>query len=79
MQLHREGHREIGSTQMNAILSFLVSAGIIAFGLWTITCTIEAGSPIGFTLMGILPVAIGLLSLYDSICEVRNEQNSEQS
>jgi hypothetical protein len=31
---------------MNAVLSFLISAGIIAFGLWTITYSIEAGSPI---------------------------------
>jgi hypothetical protein len=64
---------------MNAILSVLISAGIIAFGLWTITCSIEAGSPIGFTLMGVLPVVVGLLSLYDSICEIRHERNSEQS
>ena len=49
---------------MNAVLSFLISAGIIAFGLWTITYSIEAGSPIGFTLMGILPVAIGSISLF---------------
>ncbi len=51
---------------MNAVLSFLISAGIIAFGLWTITHSIEAGSPIGFPLMGILPVAIGSISLLGS-------------
>jgi hypothetical protein len=64
---------------MNAVLSFLISAGIIAFGLWTITCSIEAGSPIGFTLMGILPVAIGSISFYEAIREVRFAQNVAQS
>ena len=54
---------------MNAVLSFLISAGIIAFGLWTITYSIEAGSPIGIPLMGILPVAIGSISLYGAISE----------
>jgi hypothetical protein len=63
---------------MNAVLSFLISAGIIAFGLWTITCSLEAGLPIGFTLMGILPVAIGSVSFYESIREIRREQVPEQ-
>jgi hypothetical protein len=56
---------------MNALLSFLISAGIIAFGLWIITCSIEAGSSLGFPLMGILPVAIGSISFYGTIREVR--------
>jgi hypothetical protein len=64
---------------MDAVLSFLISAGITAFGLWTITCAIEAGSPIGFTLMGILPVAIGSISFYEAIREVRLAQNVAQS
>jgi hypothetical protein len=29
---------------MNAVLSFLISAGIFALGLWTITYSVEAGS-----------------------------------
>jgi hypothetical protein len=56
---------------MNALLSFLISAGIIAFGLWIITCSIEAGSSLGFPLIGILPVAIGSISFYGTIREVR--------
>jgi hypothetical protein len=64
---------------MDTVLSFLISAGIIAFGLWTITCSIEAGSPIGFTLLGILPVATGLLSLYSAICEAKSTRNVEGS
>jgi hypothetical protein len=66
---------EMGSTWMNAVLSFLISAGIIAFGLWAITYSIAAGSPLGFTLMGILPVAIGSISLYGAICEAKLAQN----
>ena len=61
---------------MNAVLSFLISAGIIAFGLWVITCSIKAALPIGFTLMGILPVAIGSVSFCELIREVRREQSS---
>jgi len=64
---------------MNAVLSFVISAGIIAFSLWTITYSIEAGSPIGFPLMGILPVAIGSISLYGAICEAKLAQNVAQS
>ena len=64
---------------MNAVLSFPISAGIIVFGLWIITCSIEAGSPIGFTLMGILPVAIGSISFYGAICEAKLAQNVAQS
>jgi hypothetical protein len=56
---------------MNAVLAFLISAGIMVFGLWITTCSIEAGAPIGFTLMGILPVAIGSISFYGAICEAK--------
>ena len=64
---------------MNAVLSFLISAGIIIFGLWIITYANEAGSPLGITLMGILPVAIGSISFYGTIREVRLAQNVSQS
>jgi hypothetical protein len=64
---------------MNAVLSFLISAGIIAFGLRIITHAIEAGSPLGITLMGILPVAIGSISFYGTIREVRLAPNVSQS
>jgi hypothetical protein len=61
---------------MNAVLSFLISAGIIAFGLWVIACSIKAGSPTGFTLIGIQPVAIGSVSFCESIFQVKREQSS---
>jgi hypothetical protein len=64
---------------MNAVLSFLISVGIITFGLWTITCSIEAGAPIGFPLMVILPVAIGSISFYNAIFEAKLAQNAAKS
>ena len=64
---------------MNAVLSFLISAGIIAFGLWIIISAIKAGWPLGFTLMGILPVVIGSISFYGAICEARLARHVAQS
>ena len=49
---------------MDTVLSFLISAGIIAFGVWVVAGTITAGWP--WTLMGLLAVIVGLLSLYGS-------------
>jgi hypothetical protein len=57
---------------MNVVLSFLISAGIIAFGLWTVLSSIEAASPIGFTLIGVLPIVIGSISFYGVIRELRS-------
>ena len=64
---------------MNIALALLISAGIIAFGLWTINYFIEAGSPTGFALLGILPIAIGSISLYGAICEAKLPQNAVRS
>ena len=75
MPLHREGQRENRIKYMTAVLSFLISAGIIAFGLWTVFCALEATLPVGFAVMGILPVAIGSISLYGIICELRPALN----
>jgi hypothetical protein len=52
---------------MDRALSFLISAGIAAFGVWIIAYTIASGSPLVWTLLGILPVVIGLISLYQAI------------
>jgi hypothetical protein len=50
---------------MDTVLSFLISAGITAFGVWVVAVTINAGWP--WALMGLLAVIVGLLSLYDSV------------
>jgi hypothetical protein len=52
---------------MNAAFSFLISIGIIAFGIWIVAGTIGAGSPLAWALMGLLTVIVGSISLYQSI------------
>jgi hypothetical protein len=52
---------------MDTVLSLLISAGIIAFGVWVVAETITAGWP--WTLMGLLAVLVGLLSFYESVQE----------
>jgi hypothetical protein len=56
---------------MDMVLSFLVSAGIIAFGVWVVAGTIIAGWPLAWPLMGLLAVIVGLLSLYGSVRDAR--------
>ena len=50
---------------MDGVLSFLISAA--AFGVWIVGYTVASGSPLGWTLMGILPVVVGLISLYQAV------------
>jgi hypothetical protein len=54
---------------MDMVLSFLISAGIIAFGVWVVAETITAGWP--WMLLGLLVVTVGLLSLYGSVRDAR--------
>jgi hypothetical protein len=56
---------------MDTVLSLLVSAGIIAFGVWVVAGTIIAGWPWAWPLMGLLAVIVGLLSLYGSVRDAR--------
>jgi uncharacterized membrane protein HdeD (DUF308 family) len=55
---------------MDTVLSFLISAGIIAFFVWVVAGTIAAGWPLA-SLMGLLAVIVGLLSLFGSAREVK--------
>jgi hypothetical protein len=48
---------------MDTVLSFLISAGIVAFGVWVVAGTIAAGWPLA-SLMGLIAVIVGLLSLF---------------
>ena len=59
--------RSKGEPIMDTVLSFLISVGIIAFGVWIVAGTIAAGSLLGWTLMGMTPVAMGLISLFSEI------------
>ena len=56
---------------MDAAFSLLISAGIIAFGIWIVAGTIAAGSPLAWTLMGLLTVIVGSISLYQTIGDVK--------
>ena len=56
---------------MNAAFSFLISVGIVAFGIWIIAGTIAAGSPLAWTLMGLLTAIVGSISLYQAACDVK--------
>jgi hypothetical protein len=56
---------------MDRALSFLISAGIAGFGIWIIAYTTASGSPLGWMLMGILPIIVGAISLYQAIREAR--------
>jgi hypothetical protein len=56
---------------MDRALSLLISAGIAAFGVWIIGDTMAPGSPLGWTLMGVLAIIVGSTSLYQAIGEAR--------
>jgi hypothetical protein len=56
---------------MNAAFSFLISIGLIAFGIWIVAGTIGAGSPFAWALMGLLTVIVGSISLYQAIRDLK--------
>jgi hypothetical protein len=64
--------RSKGEPIMDTVLSLLISDGIIAFGVWVVAGTIAAGWPLAWTLMGLLTVIVGLISLYGSVREAKN-------
>jgi hypothetical protein len=57
---------------MDTVLSFLISAGIIAFGVWVVAVTIAAGLPLAWPLMGMLAVVVGSISFRGSVVEAKN-------
>ena len=56
---------------MDAAFSFLIPVGIIAFGIWIAAGTFAAGSPLAWTLMGLLPPLVGSISLYHAISDIK--------
>jgi hypothetical protein len=58
--------------KMDATLSFLISAGIIAFGIWIVAGTVATGSPLTWTLMALLPVVVGSISLHRAVRGVKS-------
>jgi hypothetical protein len=51
--------------------SFLISMGIIAFGIWIVAGTIATGSPLAWALMGPLTVIVGSISLYQATRDLK--------
>ena len=56
---------------MNAAFSFLISVGILALGIWIVAGSIAAGSPLGWTLLGLLTFIVGSISLYEAVRDVK--------
>ena len=56
---------------MNAAFSFLISVGIIAFGVWIVASSIAAVSPLAWPLMGLLTVIVGSISLYQATRDLK--------
>jgi hypothetical protein len=56
---------------LDVVLSFLISAGIIVFGVWVVVGTITAGWPLAWTIVGLLAILVGVLSLYGSVQDAR--------
>jgi hypothetical protein len=56
---------------MNAAFSFLISVGIIAFGVWIVVSSITAVSPLAWPLMGLLTVIVGSISLYQATRDLK--------
>jgi hypothetical protein len=52
---------------METVVAYLISIGIIAFGIWIVAWTLAVGSPLAWTLMGLVTVAVGSLSLYGQL------------
>ena len=52
---------------MDTELSYLISAGIIAFGVWIAVGTVTAGSPMAWTFTGLVPIVVGSISLYQVV------------
>jgi hypothetical protein len=60
---------------MDTVVSYLISIGLIAFGAWIVfaAAKVSSGSVLVWTIMGMMPVAVGLFSLFS---ETRSDKNS---
>jgi hypothetical protein len=56
---------------MDTALSYLISAGITAFGAFIVVGSVTNGSPLAWTLSGLLPLLVGSISLYQEVGGVK--------
>jgi hypothetical protein len=61
---------------MDRALSLLIAGGIAAFGVCITGYTIASEYPLSWTLMGILSIIVGSISLYQAVGEARLASNS---
>jgi hypothetical protein len=61
--------------KMDKVFAVLISAGLIAFGILVVVFAAKtaSGSSLVWTLMGLMPVVVGLISLF---CEYRNDRTA---
>ena len=52
---------------MEKITSYLIAVGLIGFGVWIVTAEARSDLLAFWIAIGIIPVATGLLSLYDEL------------
>ena len=52
---------------METAVAYLISVGITACGIWIVAGTLAAGSPLAWTLAGLVTVTIGSLSLLEQV------------
>ena len=56
---------------VDTALSYLISVGLIAFGVWIVAAKAASGSLLVWTFVGLIPIVVGLLSLFP---EIRNSK-----
>jgi hypothetical protein len=49
---------------MERTLAYVISAGIVGFGVWIFIAGLSSGAPALWTCGALIPVAIGLLSVF---------------
>jgi hypothetical protein len=64
---------------METVFSFLISVGIIAFGVWIVVGSVAAGLPLAWTFIGLFPLIVGSMSLYDVIRTPRARSHTARS
>jgi hypothetical protein len=52
---------------METAVAYLISVGITVCGIWIVAGTLAAGSPLAWTLAGLVTVTIGSLSLLEQV------------
>jgi hypothetical protein len=60
-------------------MDMVVSAGIIAFGVWVVVGTITAVAALGLDDHGLFPILVGVLSLVGSVRDAGHGRNPVRS